>query len=280
MNLTNPYNVKILFGICFIIFFMQTIVLADVSFSDSSYVKVEPEFFYFNYWEVNDNHDLFMKEYGLMKGVSLTFLYNSNFLFKVEGKFAYGDISYDGSTSDGHPVKLNNVSDYTFEIRELIGKQFSLNSEIFISPFLGLGYRNLIDELGRASYLGYKRESNYLYFPIIIETSVNLKKDVIMNNEFEYDLFVLGLQNSYLSDFNPAYSDVKNIQDQGFGLKNNISVHVPLKNIILCTRLFVRYWHVKKSSLAYLKKSGENIEYVWEPENNSIEFGLSLGIIF
>lgn len=85
MNLTNPYNVKILFGICFIIFFMQTIVLADVSFSDSSYVKVEPEFFYFNYWEVNDNHDLFMKEYGLMKGVSLTFLTTLIFYSKLKG---------------------------------------------------------------------------------------------------------------------------------------------------------------------------------------------------
>jgi hypothetical protein len=259
---------------------MQTIALADVSFSDSSYVKVEPEFFYFNYWEVNDNHDLFMKEYGLMKGISLTFLYNSNFLFKVEGKFAYGDISYDGSTSDGHPVKLNNVFDYTFEIRELIGKQFSLNSEIFISPFLGLGYRNLIDELGKASYLGYKRESNYLYLPIIIQTSVNLKKDVIMNNEFEYDLFLLGIQNSYLSDFNPAYSDVKNIQNQGFGLTDHLSFSVPLSNFILSTKLFIRYWHVEKSSLAYLKKSGENIGYVWEPENNTLEIGLGLELFF
>ncbi|HHV01240.1 MAG TPA: hypothetical protein GXX68_03510 [Defluviitoga tunisiensis] len=250
---------EIIFGIYFIIFFIQTIALADVSFLDASYVKVEPEIFYFNYWEVNDNHDLFMKEYGLMKGVSLSYHYNSNFLFKVEGKFAYGNISYDGSTSDGHPVKLNNVFDYTFEIRELIGKQFSLNSEIFISPFLGLGYRNLNDELGKASYLGYKRESNYLYLPIIIQTSINLKKDIIMYNEFEYDLFFLGIQNSYLSDVNPVYSNVRNIQNQGFGLTDHLSFSVPLFNSIISTKLFIRYWHVEKSSLAYLKKSGENI---------------------
>ncbi len=66
--------------------------------------------------------------------------------------------------------------------------------------------------------------------------------------------FLLGIQNSYLSDFNPNYNDVTNIQNQGFGLTNNISFSVPLNNLILSTELFFRYWHIEKSYLSYLKK--------------------------
>lgn len=67
---------------------------------------------------------------------------------------------------------------------------------------------------------------------------------------------MLGIQNSYLSDFNPNYNDVTNIQNQGFGLTNNISFSVPLNNLILSTELF-RYWHIEKSYLSYLKITGK-----------------------
>lgn len=280
MNLLKPNNIFIILSICLIIFYVESTVLANLASFDTNYFKVKPESFYFNYWELDDNHNLFMKEYGLMQRISLSYLYNSNILYKVEGRFAYGQISYEGSTSYGHPVNLSNVCDYMFEIRELIGIQLLINSDLVISTFSGLGYRNLNDELGQASYLGYKRESNYLYLPLIIQTCVNINNKALINNEFEYDFFLLGIQNSYLSDFNPNYNDVTNIQNQGFGLTNNISFSVPLNNLILSTELFFRYWHIEKSYLSYLKNNGENVGYVWEPENNTIEIGIGIGLFF
>jgi len=280
MNLLKPNNIFIILSTCLIIFYVESTVLANLASFDTNYFKVKPESFYFNYWELDDNHNLFMKEYGLMQRISLSYLYNSNILYKVECRFAYGQISYEGSTSYGHPVKLSNVCDYMFEIRELIGIQLLINSDLAMSTFFGLGYRNLNDELGQASYLGYKRESNYLYLPFIIQTCAIINSKAHINNEFEYDLFLLGIQNSYLSNFNPNYNDVTNIQHQGFGLTNNISFSVPLNNLILSTELFFRYWHIEKSYLSYLKNNGVNVRYVWEPENNTIEIGIGIGLFF
>ena len=101
-----------------------------------------------------------------------------------------------------------------------------------LTPYLGLGYRFLFDHLGAASDIGgYDRTSEYLYAPI----GLSIVNQSIPGWQFglntEYDIFIQGWQESYLSDVNNAYPNLNNKQNNGFGLRSSLDIVKKMKNI-------------------------------------------------
>ena len=144
---------------------------------------IGPEVYYYKYKEPS-----VMKTTGMFYGLvfSSTSRYwvpaspqeqpwKSKWMGRVEGRFAYGQVDYDGALMDGTPYTVDNIDDFVWEIRLLMGPDFPQGNHI-TTPFVGIAYRYLNDD-SSFDPAGYERESNYVYIPLGIETLAQLNED-------------------------------------------------------------------------------------------------------
>ncbi len=203
-------------------------------------------------------------------------------MYKFEGSYTRGDLDYEGSGMD------NDRTNKTYEIRGLLGKDYVLDDHSRVTPYVGLGYRYLIDRGGGrltdANFYGYNRESNYYYLPIGCFVDIPAPHDWNIGLNFEYDFFLQGVQKSRLSDgdqFNGlGNDDIRNHQSKGFGLRGSVKFLKKLPGLDFYVEPFIRYWNIDRSSLQSARVDG-TFSSTWnEPKNNTTEIGSKIGLQF
>ncbi|MBU2541765.1 MAG: hypothetical protein KJ593_07670 [Candidatus Omnitrophica bacterium] len=196
---------------------------------------------------------------------------------RVEGRFAYGRVDYDGSLSNGTP-HTDEGDDYTAEIRGLLGRDFQ-RADSTITPFVGFGYRYLNDQL--ESIYAYEREITYLYSPVGFETSTPLGQDWTWGVRAEYDIFWSGVVKSHLSDVDASLNDLRNEQDNGYGVRGSVYLKKKInEKFQLSIEPFFRYWEIEDSNLALITVSGTVVSAGYEPANRTKEYGLKVSLIW
>lgn len=202
---------------------------------------------------------------------------NNSLMTRLEARFAGGPVDYDGSLNDGTSW-TDKGDDYIFETRALLGWDFEMDGPT-ITPIIGIGWRYLNDQLD--SQYAYEREISYIYSPIGFEASVPFQDTWKMVLRAEYDIFWQGRVKSHLSDVNPAFNDLNNKQDGGYGARVSLAIQKQLKNsIYLSVEPFFRYWDVDQSNNADVTFAGTIVGYGYEPANRTKEFGLRLSLIW
>ena len=225
------------------------------------------EIYYFQYEEPD-----VMKEEGAMFGILGSYSFISDYLFKIDGRYVFGQVDYENSGT------VNDIDDFVFEFRSVAGKAFPLRTEWTLTPYTGFGYRYLNDDLsGKTSSTGakgYERESNYWYSPIGIEVKTPLKNGWNIGGVFEYDHFWKGIQKSHLSDVDASISDIENDQKEGYGLRASVRFQKEGEKFDFVIEPFVRYWDIKESETANITVNGAIWGFGWEPENDTTEAGV------
>lgn len=221
----------------------------------------------------------YMEEKGMMYGIAGSYTYHNKVMVKLEGKFAYGQLDYDGAYWDGTPLKISGIPDYLLELRWLLGYDFAAGA-VTITPHLGIGYRYLQDNSQEKSAGGYERESNYIYIPLGMGAVTDLGSGWSLGANVEYDLFLWGRQISYLSDVDPHYGEVENEQMKGYGVRGSISIAKKWEKIGFAIEPFIRYWNIKESREGYITYDGAIAGWGVEPDNNSTEIGCKLAVTF
>ncbi len=214
-----------------------------------------------------------MKEDGIMCGILGSYTYRDKCMLKLEGRYAYGEVDYDGQLDDGTDYTVSNIDDTLFEIRGLVGYDFLLSEIATLTPYIGMGYRYLNDALDEDIY-GYQRESNYFYSPIGVEANTRLLNGWSVGLKFEYDYFWKGIQKSHFSDIDIGLSDVENDQNSGYGCRGSMVFLKEGKDVDFLIEHYMIYWSIKKSEDASITYVGNYIGYAWEPKNNSKEYGI------
>jgi hypothetical protein len=227
-----------------------------------------------------------MEEKGMMYGIFGSGVYRGELLglqkamFKVEGKLAYGQVDYDGAlvnleTGETTPYTMDGIKDYMFEVRGLGGYGVPVFTSYTLTPYIGIGYRYLNDDLD------YERESNYIYSPIGVEIITPLKNGWSVGATVEYDIFWWGKQISHFSDLDPGVDNIENEQKKGFGIRGSIKLVKKGENLDFVIEPFIRYWNIKDSeateAIYYGVPTGF---YFYEPKNNSTEIGCKLAVKF
>lgn len=231
--------------------------------------EIGPEISYRRYREPD-----VMKEKGWMYGLVGSYTYHNKLMFRVEGRGNWGEVDYyDSGTVD-------DIDDYMFEGRGLLGYDFLIAQVHSITPYVGVGYRYLNDDssgkISTTGALGYERESNYLYSPIGLEVNVQLRNELYIRNLMEFDYFWTGRQKSHLSDVDPGFNDVKNRQRRGYGLRGYIGFLIVTKKIDFEAGPFLIYWNIKKSDEEILTYLGIFDDIVFEPKNRTTEIGFKI----
>lgn len=216
-------------------------------------------------------------------------------IFRLEGRFSYGQVKYEGSGTEG------GIPDWNFETRGLFGSEVFLTKEFVVMPYTGLGYRYLDNEFsttpskvidGTLYGSGYDRESFYVYIPIGIELKKKFENTWTASFKTEYDYFIWGKQISHLEDIsvtgyaNPGLDQLSNTQRHGRGwrISGRLTRHTDRFNFYV--EPYFRYWHIKDSELEFVTASGAYLcegnlcSAGLEPDNNTYEAGVNFGANF
>jgi hypothetical protein len=237
--------------------------------------EIAPEVYYFRYEEPD-----FMKDEGVFYGLTASFTHRrekgrSNHAvswstFKVEGRFDWGRVDYDGALMDGTPYEMHGIDDYVAGIGLLRGIEWDPTP--FLSGFhMGIAYRYLNDDTS-FDPAGYEREANYLYMPIRLEAIVGSPHPLQVAFLAEVDVLLVGLQVSHDLPVQDPFTgrvwleNVYNVQlpFSGVGAQGSIVLRYRSRPIDVAVGPFVRYW--------YIGQSEESHGYI-EPKNNTLEVG-------
>jgi len=207
----------------------------------------------------------FMNLKGNRVGVvgAYTFTNPAHVYNRIDGRVSYGSLKYEGSGTQ------DNIPDWIFEARAVIGKDFLVGGSVAVSPYIGLGYRYLYDDLrgystvGNVTYVGYRRYSHYVYAPIGLTLRMRAGDQWVFAPTVEYDAFLGGRQYSQLSDTGLGDPDVSNTQHDGRGYR----VYLMAEGRRWSFGPWLHYWNIKISDI---QPAGV------EPANWTREYGLEL----
>jgi hypothetical protein len=191
---------------------------------------------------------------------------------KIDFRESYGRLKYESNGTG----TIDKVPDMILELRALAGLDWVGNS-VSLSPYLGLGYRYLIDNLTGYSSTGasgYRRYSNYLYAPVGVTARLHMGGGWVLAPTAEGDVFLYGTQVSKLSDTGiPGVMDVTNRQSKGYGWRASLMIEKDHWSFGAWTH----YWHIKDSDLqCFTPPVGGVCQAGLEPENFTRETGLEL----
>jgi hypothetical protein len=189
---------------------------------------------------------------------------------RFEGRLSAGEVDYDGSFMDGTPLSTSGTDDLLIDVRLLWGREWQ-PARFVDAVYGGLGYRYLNDDSSE-QLGGYERESNYLYVPL------GARKDFALTNRWdlsltgEFDVLLVGRQISHLADADPDLPTVRNWQWPGFGAGLFVDFRRAGRDFDFALSPFLRYWWVDESDTSE--------DGFYEPENNTLEYGLSFVVRF
>jgi hypothetical protein len=230
---------------------------------------------YLDYEEDDFNVDID----GFMYGLIGSYTYHNQIMLATSLEFTYGELDYDGFVmTDGAVPWDEDTEDWILEWRGLVGYDFTSNSHV-ITPFVGIGYRYWNDDIDGP--FGYEREVEYWYSPIGIKTVSPLSGAWTWGIAAEYDLFWSGEVESHLSDIMSGLNDPEVEQDSGdgYGLRFSVRFSRACANSSssLSIEPYISYWDIDESDTETLTLYGVPIGFVFEPENDTLTYGLRIG---
>jgi len=207
---------------------------------------------------------------GLRGGLvgALTFTAESGWFGKLDARASYGRLKYEA------PNAVSKVPDLILEGRAVAGLDW-VGRSASLSPYLGLGYRFLSDDLrgyNLANAGGFRRESNYIYAPVGITARLAMGGDWALAATAEGDVFLSGTQVSKLSDIDVGLTDVTNKQSKGRGYRASLM----LESSRWAFGGWMQYWHVNASDTLPSGSIGATPMTYTEPENTTREYGVEL----
>ena len=264
--------------------FLRNLIIVSISFVVYSNVALSAEltldFTSYSYREVDQNDNFFMEDksspflfslgirnWGDNTSISKKRAFNWMSLYTLE--YSFGNIDY---TSAGTGTMKKKY--YKGRLEYYLSTTSILGAKDF-KPYIGLGYRDLLDDSGfkrsSTNHIGYDRLSQYYYVPIgaiwYISEKLSLKS--------QYNYFLEGKQTSFLNDVLPNTYSVNPVNTQRLGWGIDVTLRSKF-NDRWSTYGFLRTWSIEDSDLT----SCSPLIYCMEPKNKTHEIGAGISYNF
>lgn len=236
------------------------------------------EGFYYRYDEKVQRRKL-MNDRGVLYGIIAGYDYefSNHFFMGVDLRAAWGNCNY-WSNGTGRDKRIPAGR---FEGRFLMGKKFLTENGLYLTPFIGAGYRLKMDFSGghvtTTGHHGYHRASQYFYIPLGLTLTKPLSQDWSLAITGEYDLFIGGEQWSGINRGDGKA--LKHNQKRGYGLKADAALIKNFNRKSLSFGPFINYWNIKDSNVVPIRHFNQ-MYYTVEPKNTTIEAGLQIKFRF
>ena len=263
---------------------LRNLIIVSISFAGHSQIVLSAEltldFTSYSYNEVDQNDNFFMEDksspflfslgirnWGDNKLISEARGFDWISLYTLE--YSFGNVDY---TSAGTGTMKKEY--YKGRLEYYISTTSRLGAKDF-KPYIGLGYRDLLDDSGfkrsSTNHIGYDRLSQYYYVPIgaiwYISEKISLKS--------QYNYFLEGKQTSFLNEVLPNTYSVNPVNTQRLGWGIDVTLRSKLNNR-WSTYGFLRTWSIEDSDLT----SCSPLIYCMEPKNKTHEIGVGISYNF
>jgi hypothetical protein len=219
-----------------------------------------------------------MREYGPLYGVNVSYWRFNQFgttLYNVEGEIVGGGLLYDGGSMGGARY-TKPTSDYILNLRATVGAYRPLTTDLSITPFIGLGLRDLNDKIEGSG--SYNRNISYLYVPLGGSVAGQIDRTWSFSFTGDFDIMLAGTVVSKLSDADPSYPDVTN-HNHGIGFRLSAALKKEFGRFAVHVAPFYQKWKIQQSDGVFVTIDGDP-GVLAEPENESDFVGLNLGADF
>ncbi len=189
---------------------------------------------------------------------------------RIDVRESYGSLKYEGSGT------INGVPDWITEARIVSGKDFLPGESISLSPYVGLGYRFLYNDLrgySSTGNVGYRRYSNYSYAPIGLTSRISIGEQWVLAPTLEYDFFINGRQTTQLTDSGiPGSADFTNEQKKGHGYR----AYLMVESDRWAFGPWIHYWNIETSDTVPAGTLNGIPQVGTEPHNWTREVGFEI----
>ena len=202
---------------------------------------------------------------------------DDNSIATFELRYLSGKVDYDGFLLDGTPHKNSGEKDWYIEGRITFGQTYDLGEKFELWPYMGFGYRYLVNDGTVVDDASYKRISHYWYVPIGLKLSKGFSEKFSITFNGEFDWLMVGKQQSDI--LTSGYLD--NCQTEGLGLRFGIKAEVQLNEQVgFFLEPYYRMWKIQNSVKEYVFIPGEGWAQFYEPFNITKEAGIRAGFYF
>ncbi len=191
-------------------------------------------------------------------------------------EFLTGSASYDGAYQDGRKLQTSGKNSI-LTLRGLLGNQFEVNENSVLTPFVGIGIRQLANKYDGPGT--YRREIGYTYLPLGLDWKTKMTSDWSAGFAAEYDLFLGGTVKTRLSDVDSSLPDIENKQSSGSGYRVSATIQYKIQNYEIGIQPFYHYWKIADSD-KYIVTDGQITAAFYEPENETSITGIDLSLQF
>jgi len=264
--------------------FLRNLIILSISFLVNSNIALSAEltldFTSYSYREVDQNDNFFMEDksspflssigirnWGDNKTISKTQGFDWMSLYTLE--YSFGNIDY---TSAGTGTMKKEYYKSRLEYYISTNSRYGAKD---LKPYIGLGYRDLLDDSGfkrsSTNHIGYDRLSQYYYIPIGAIWYINER----LSLKSQYNYFLEGKQTSFLNEVLPnTYpANIENIQRLGWGIDITLRSKISDR---WNTYGFFRTWNIEESDFV----SCSPLIYCYEPKNQTHEIGAGISYNF
>lgn len=218
-----------------------------------------------------------MREYGPLYGLggSYTRFTDAALQWRFEGELVAGRLIYDGGNLSGARY-TQPTSDWIIDVRALAVLASAPSPAWSVSPYAGLGLRDLNDKIEGSG--SYNRNISYLYLPLGARIEGGLARTWSLSFSGEFDIMPYGTVVSRLSDVDPNAPDVVN-HNRGIGGRLTATLHKDLGRFGGHIGFVYKKWKIDQSDGVPLT-IGNQTGTLYEPENEFDFFGLNVGADF
>jgi len=237
----------------------------------------------YHYYDYREDLTLPLKstESGWLPSVYASYAYRWPFLYtRLYGDFAGGELTFDGSTQGGTPVRFTDSLQRFFKIEWNIGYVQQVGEKFQLTPFIGYGYRYWLR--GRArntpTFSTFEEEYQWSYLP------AGLKADYAINGRWgvaatmAVNFMFNGKMKAKMSQILAGAGDL----DLTLGNEPGFYAELPVTcrltpNWAIVGTPWYEYSQIGRSNSLNITQNNSVVGFAFEPPSRTHQYGFRVG---
>lgn len=259
---------------------IAVLALPGAAAAGGSSLEIGLGYHYFDYQE-ELNPPFRSTEIGWLPSIHLSYAYQSPALIytRVFVDFAGGDVTFDGTTQGGTPIRFTDSRQQFFKFEWNIGYPFQVTENFRLIPFVGYGYRYWLrgKPMATATFRTFEEEYSWSYVPIGLKAECDLGNRWSVGATLAVNLMFNGKMEARFSQVLAGANDLE------FDLGNRPGFYAELpvtyrftKNWAVVGTPWYEHSEIGRSNTLDIVQNNAIVGFAFEPASRTHQYGFRL----
>ena len=214
---------------------------------------------------------------------SYTYQRPASLYIRLYADYAGADLTFDGTTQSGTPVRFEDSSQRLFKFEAHFGYVLQPEDHFQLIPYIGLGHRYWLRGKAKITptFRSFEEEYSWSYLP------VGLKADYTLNRQWSIGA-TLGANIMFNGKMTARLSHVlAGANDPEFDLGNKVGYYAEMpvtytfaRNWALVGTPWYEYSQIGRSNTLNIIQNNTIVGFAFEPPSRTHQYGLKLGFAY